>query len=370
MSRTEARAVAALMAIACGSSAAAAEERDFLARVRQLTFAGRRSGEGYFSPDGKKLVFQSEREPGNPFFQIYELDLSSGDSRRISTGSGKTTCAFFQPGTGSILFASTHHDPHSAELVRAEIDLRASGKQRRYDWDFDPEMDLYVERPDGTLERRTDARGYDAEASYSPDGVWIVFTSTRSAYAEAPDVEERGRSEADPSYFAEIYRMPATGGEPTRLTHTPGYDGGPFFTPDGERIVWRHFRPEGDIADVWTMRPDGSDPRRVTDFGSMSWAPFPHPSGAYLIFTSNKMGFANFELYLVDLGGTKEPVRVTYTDGFDGLAAFSPDGKTLAWTSTRRGGAGAQILLGEWNHEHALAALADAPARVSSGSDP
>src|SRR5688572_21781605 len=112
-----------------------------------------------------------------------------------------------------------------------------------------------------------------------------------------------------------------------RLTSVPGYDGGPFFSPDGTRIIWRRFDEQGLIADIWTMNLDGSDPRQITTFGAMSWAPYIHPSGQYVVFASNKLGFENFELFLVDIGGTKQPVRVTYSDGFDGLPVPSPDGK-------------------------------------------
>src|SRR5262245_47531363 len=122
-------------------------EAHLLTRVRQLTFEGRRSGEGYFSADGKRLVFQSEREPGNPFYQIYELDLQSGDTRRVSPGTGKTTCAFPRPGSQEVLFASTHHDPASPELQRKELEARQAGRERRYAWDYDPEMELYVAVP-------------------------------------------------------------------------------------------------------------------------------------------------------------------------------------------------------------------------------
>lgn len=338
-------------------------ESRFLTRMRQLTFEGRRAGEGYFSPDGERLVFQSEREPGNPFYQIYELSLVTGETRRISPGTGKTTCAFYRPGTGEILFASTHHDPRSREHQQAEIDFRSSGQERRYTWDYDPEMDLYVaDGGEGGLRRLTQVRGYDAEGSYSPDGRWIVFTSTRHAYAGELSEDERKQLELDPSYFAEIYIMRADGTDPRRLTRSAGYDGGPFFSPDGKRIVWRRFDEQGLIADLWTMAPDGSDARRITDFESMSWAPYPHPSGEYVIFTSNKHGFENFELFIVDTDGAKQPVRITYTDGFDGLPVPSPDGRTLAWTAMRNGKT-AQIYLGRWNHEAALKALEQAPAR-------
>ena len=339
-------------------------ERDFLSRVRRLTLEGRRAGEGYWSKDGQRLVFQSEREPGNPFYQIYTLDLASGETSRVSPGMGKTTCAFFDPATGDVLFASTHHDPRSAQLQKDELAFRASGQERRYSWDYDPEMDLYVRRTGtGALARLTETRGYDAEASYSPDGRWIVFSSTRQAYGRTLTADEQRQLEIDPSYFGEIYLMRSDGSGVTRLTSVPGYDGGPFFSPDGTRIVWRRFDEQGLIADIWTMNRDGSDQRQITDFGAMSWAPYIHPSNRYIIFASNKLGFESFELFIVDVAGTKEPVRVTYTDGFDGLPVPSPDGRQLAWTSNRAGGREGQIYLAQWSHENALARLEAAPLR-------
>ncbi len=341
-------------------------ENDLLTRTRRLTFEGRRAGEGYFSPDGARMVFQSERESGNPFYQIYELDLTNGDTRRISPGHGKTTCAFVQFGTGNILFGSTHHDPRSEELQKEELDFRASGQERRYSWDYDPEMEIYVFQSDtGELVRLTNVRGYDAEASYSPDGEWIVLSSMRNAYGRELSADEQKMLELNPSNFAEIYIMRADGSEQTRLTDVLGYDGGPFFSPDGEHIVWRRFDEEGLIADIWTMNPDGTDQQQITSFSSMSWAPYTHPSGEYILFATNKLGFANFEVFMVDFEGKKEPVRVTYTDGFDGLPVPSPDGSKLAWTSNRDGGGGGQIYLANWNHEKALDALEAAPLRAS-----
>ena len=142
---------------AAGQAPDGSRERDFLTRIRRLTVEGRRAGEGYWSPDGKRLVFQSEREPGNPFYQIYMLDLTTGDVKRISPGIGKTTCAFFRPGTDEILFASTQLDPKSKQYQDEELAFRASGKERRYSWDYDPEMDIFaLQREDRRAEAADD----------------------------------------------------------------------------------------------------------------------------------------------------------------------------------------------------------------------
>ncbi len=337
----------------------------FLSNARQLILEGARSGEGYFSADGKGLIFQSEREPGNPFYQIYWLDLETGDTARLSPGVGKTTCGFARPGTREVLFASTHLDPQARRKQEEELAFRASGKVRRYAWDYDAAMEIFSTSRDGAPPRRlTHSPGYDAEGAYSPDGRKIVFCSLRDAYPlENLSPADRKRYEMDPASFGEIYIMNADGSNPRRLTNRPGYDGGPFFSPDGERIVWRRFDKSGMNADIYTMKTDGTDVRRITDFKAMSWAPFYHPSGEYIIFTCNKEGFENFELYLVDTEGTREPLRATQAEGFDGLPVFSPDGRQLSWASTRTSDGKAQIFLADWDHAAAQQALARQPKR-------
>ena len=223
-----------------------------------------------------------------------------------------------------MLFASTHLDPGAKAKQQAEIEYRVTGKERRFTWDYDEHYDIFSAQRDGSkLKQLTSSIGYDAEGAYSPDGAKIVFCSLRDAYPlDKLSPEERKQFEKDPAYFGEIYIMNADGSDQKRLTNSPGYDGGPFFSPDGERVIWRHFQDNGMLADVYTMRLDGLDMRRLTDFASMSWAPYFHPSGEYVIFHSNKFGFANCELFIVDGRGEKEPVRITFTDKFDGSACF------------------------------------------------
>ena len=356
----------ALVASAVFAGEDAALEGRFVSNARQLIIEGKRSGEGYFSPDGKRMIFQSERDEGNPFYQMYVLDLESGETTRVSPGTGKTSCGFFQAGTGRVLFASTHEDAEAVAKQKAELEFRASGKQRRYSWDYDAAMDIFSANVDGTkLVNLTKSPGYDAEGAFSPDGRKIVFSSLRGAFPlEKLSAENRARYDKDPAWFGDIYIMDADGSNVRRLTNAPGYDGGPFFSPDGERILWRRFDASGMNADIFTMKLDGSDVRRLTDFKAMSWAPFFHPSGKYVVFTSNKLGFENFELFLVDAAGGREPVRVTFTPGFDGLPVFSPDGKKLSWASGRTSEGKSQIFLADWNHEAALKALEAAPKRA------
>ncbi len=331
-------------------------EAEFLKTPRQLTFAGARSGEGYFSPDGKKMIFQSEREPNNPFYQMYILDLATGDETRLSPGFGKTTCGWIHPNGTSALFSSTHLDPDAVKKQEDELEQRRSGNQRRYAWDFDEYYDIFRRDGDGQLIRLTDAVGYDAEGSYSPDGRLIAFASNRRAYTGELSEEEQALFAKDPSSAMDIYIMNADGSDVRRLTDSIGYDGGPFFSADGQHLTWRRFSKDGSTAEIFVMDIDGSNQRQLTELGMMSWAPFFHPSGDYVVFGTNVHGHANFELYIVATSGTSKPVRITHTEGFDGLPVFLPDGQHLAWTSTR-GNKISQIFIADWNDDAARQVL-------------
>lgn len=208
-------------------------EEQFLTNIRQLTLEGKSAGEGYFSPDGRFLIFQSERESENPFYQIYIMNLKTGETHRVSPGFGKTTCAFYRANSNEVLFASTHLDPEAKAKQQAEFEFRSSGKKRRFTWDYDEYYDIFSAQRDGSgLKQLTYAKGYDAEGAYSPDGSKIVFCSLRDAYpVENLSPEDKKRFEWNPAYFGEIYIMNADGSDQKRLTDWPGYDGGPFFSP-------------------------------------------------------------------------------------------------------------------------------------------
>jgi Tol biopolymer transport system component len=356
-----------LISCATGYASASllAADTPLLTNTRQLTFDGKRAGEGYFNHDGSLLVFQSERKDSNPFFQIYLMNLEDGDIEAISPGVGKTTCAWIHPDNNRVLFSSTHEDPKAADKQKEEFELRASGKERRYSWDYDEHYDLYAyDRDTNKYTNLTSTKGYDAEASYSPDGEWIVFASNRQAYDGSLDEEGKKKFDVDPAWAIDLYIMKADGTGLRRLTTSPGYDGGPFFSPDGKLICYRHFAENGATAEIMTMnvaevskQPVAGTPKQLTKLNAMSWAPYYHPSGKYLIFTTNLHGFNNFELYIVDAEGKKAPIRATETEGFDGLPVFSPKGDQLVWTSNRTTGQKSQLFIADWNHEAALQKL-------------
>lgn len=348
-------------------AASSDSETRFLSNVRQVTFEGRRAGEGYFNADGSKMIFQSERDPANPFYQIFLLDLNTGDTQLVSPGYGKTTCAWIHPDGQRALFASTHEDLKSLEHQKAELEKRATGKTKRYEWDYDEFYEIYTtEFGSNKYTNLTNARGYDAEGSYSPDGKWIAFSSNRHAFTDKLSAEDQRLLETDAKYFLDIYIMRADGSDVKRLTDVPGYDGGPFFSPDGKRICWRRFTPDGNVAEIWTMNINGSDQKQITKLGGMSWAPFYHPSGDYLIFTTDINGRSNFELYVVDTEGKHEPVRVSNLPGFDGLPVFFPDGKRLAWTANRTENKKGQIFFADFDDAAARKTITHAQERTGN----
>jgi Tol biopolymer transport system component len=298
-------------------------ESAHLSNLKQLTDLGE-TGEGYFSPDGKQVIFQSIRGD-HPFYQIYVRDLDSKAERMISTGFGRTTCAFFHPTARKIMYASSHLDPNrdsaADEARRKAEEAKKNPRGRRtYEWAFDPYMDIFECDLDGkNLKRLTDSPGYDAEGNWSPDGSKIVFCSCR---------ENGGKDKGN------IYVMNADGGEPRRLTDTPGYDGGPFFSPDGKRILYRAEIDKPDYLQVMIMDVDGSNKRRITKNEGVNWGPYWHPDGKHVIYATSLHGHQNYELYLVDVDSMKHE-RVTFMPGADVLPVFDATGKTLMWTSKR-----------------------------------
>lgn len=333
-------------------------EAILLSNTRQLITDGLRSGEGYFSAGGDRFIYQSEVPGDNPFYQIHLMDLATETASIVSPGIGLTTCSWVHPTLDRIMFSSTHEDPDALAKQAEEFEIRRSGIDRPYGWDYDRHYEIYQADSDGgNLVNLTNADGYDAEGSYSSDGSKILFASNREAYSRPLSRAERALLEDDASYFMDLYIMDADGGNVTQLTFSPGYDGGPFFSPDDSKIVWRRFNPDGNSAEIWTMNVDGAEARQLTAEAMVAWGPYFHPSGEYIIYSSNLLGHANFELFLIDVDGYGPPVRATNTEGADILPVFSPDGNRLAWSTTRTPDGAAQIHIGDWDHAAAMELL-------------
>lgn len=348
-----------LLAAACLLTVTHAGAAEFITEVTQLSDKEVRVGEAYYRADMQWMVYQAEVDGDNPFYQIFLKNLSNGKVQQVSPGIGKTTCSWVHPSQEKVLFSSTHEDQDAKAKMIAEIERRKSGERKPYAWDYDEFYEIYeADFTGGKIKNLTNTLGYDAEASWSPDGKLIAFASNRRAYTETLSEEEAALFKKDPSSMIDIYIMNADGTNVKRLTHTNSYDGGPFFSPDGKRIVWRRFSENGREAEIFTMNIDGSDQKQITRLNMMSWAPFYHPSNKYIIFSTNVHGHRNFELYIVDVDGEKEPVRVTDMDGFDGLPVFTPDGKYITWTSDRTPEKKGHLFHGKWNHEKALERLA------------
>ena len=333
-------------------------ESELLVGTHQLITDSLRSGEGYFSADGSQLIFQSEVAGNNPFYQIFVRDLQTGDTSLVSPGVGLTTCPWFHPNLDLVMFSSTHEDSQALAKQAEEIRIRESGIDRPYGWDYDSHYDIYQAKSDGSgLVNLTNTEGYDAEGSYSSDGKKILFASNREAYGRLLSQAEQKLFEDDSSYYMDLYIMDADGSNVQKLTNSPGYDGGPFFSADDTQIVWRRFNPDGNSAEIWVMDVDGTNQRQLTADSMVAWGPYFHPSGKYIIYSSNILGHANFELFMVDTKGLNPPIRVTNTEGTDILPVFSPDGKNIAWSTTRTSDGTSQIHYAQWNHSRALELL-------------
>ncbi|MCF6347298.1 MAG: hypothetical protein L3J20_03250 [Flavobacteriaceae bacterium] len=323
-------------------------EEKYFKSLRQVTFRGD-NAEAYWSFDDKQLVFQSNNKKWNVscdqmFLMNADETFDSIAPPMISTGKGRTTCAYFLPDNKHIIYASTHLGADECP----ETPLRKEGK---YIWPIYDTYDIFVADLKGNIVKQlTNEKGYDAEPTVSPKGDKIVFTSTRSG-----DLE--------------LYTMNIDGSDVKQITFELGYDGGAFFSPDGTKIIFRSSRPktekeikeykdllaEGLVQptemELYICNADGSDLRQLTHLGNANWSPFFHPSGKKILFSSNfeaERGFP-FNLYLIDIDG-KNLERVTHGETFDAFPVFSNDGKKLIFSSNRNNGGGhdTNLFIAEW----------------------
>ena len=315
-------------------------EAKHLPNIRQITSGMVKAGEGYFSPDEKTIIYQAVPQE-YPFYQIYKQPLAGGEPTLVSTGRGRTTCAYFAPDAEKLIFASSHLDPklpetEDKERKQQEEDAR-SGKRRRYQWDFDPYSDIFEADLDGKqLKNLTNTPGYDAEGAYSADGKLIAFCSDR---------------DGDP----DLYLMNADGSGLKQLTNNPGYDGGPFISPDGNWIVFRSDRKKEGFLQIHVISLDGKTDIALTDNNGVNWAPYWHPTEPYIVWTgadhSDPKVRPNYDLWLMkyeERDGKIIPGKITrLTDNAaaDVLPVFSPDGKQLMWTSTRTADHSSQLFI-------------------------
>ncbi len=294
-----------------------------LSNIQQVTFSSmgfEKAGEAYFSPDGQAIIFQAV-PIGEKQYQIYTMDLQTGVPRLVSTGKGACTCGFFRPDGQKILFASSHETP--SDFVREEE--ISSG----YKWDLTPYMNLYEANPDGScLKALTSGPAYHAECAFSADGKNIVYASNVSGSMQ-------------------LYICDADGENTRILTNGENcYHGGPFFSPNGEWIVFRADRQEKDLLQIFLIRSDGSEERQLTDNTHVNWAPYWHPNGRVIAYTTSKHGHFAYQIYLMEIE-TGQEHRLTHSQTFEGLPSFSTDGNRIAWTS-KRGDGTCQIFIADF----------------------
>jgi Tol biopolymer transport system component len=319
----------------------AAAEAAHLKNIKQVTFDFVRAGEGYFSPDGTKIIFQAEeKDTGNPFYQIFVMDLKTGRATRVSPGVGRTTCGFFRPDGRKVIFASSHGDPEAKKHQEAEYKQREEDAKkkapRRYSWDFDPHMKIYEANLDGSgLKCLTpDAKVYTAEGSYSADGRRIVFSS-----GSAGNVQ--------------LFTMNADGSGVKRITDAPNcYNGGPFFSPDGKKVIFRSDRKEKDRLQLYVINADGTGEKALTNEDKwVFWAPYWYKDNAHIIYTSadhsDPLARPNYDLWWMNTE-TGKKTRITYAPGQDVLPVFSPTYDKVMWTATRDGLRAAQLFIADF----------------------
>jgi TolB protein len=297
-----------------------------LRNIRQITNGGE-NAEAYFSFDGKQIVFQSTREPYK-CDQLFTMNSDGSGVKLVSTGKGRVTCGYFTPDGQRIIYASTH-------LGSPDCPPPAD-RSEGYVWAIYRDFDIFSAKRDGTdLRRLTNAPGYDAEGTISPDGKKILFTSARDG-----DLE--------------LYDMNIDGTNPRRLTHDLGYDGGAWHSQDGQWIVWRANRPKTpeeikrykDLfaknlvmpskMELFVMKADGTQQKQITFNGAANFAPYFMPDGKRIIFASNMNDprGGNFDLFVINRDGTGQQ-QITFDGNFDGFPMFTNDGKTLIWESNR-----------------------------------
>ena len=318
-----------------------------LKNIRQLTFGGN-NAEAYFSFDNSKLIFQSDWDKINPqgCDQIFIMNWQENPPKYklVSTGKGRTTCSYFLKDGKHIVYASTHEYDEKCP----ETKMFHEGK---YVWPL-YEYDIYLADTSGKIIKPLVKRpGYDAEATISPDGKYMIYTSDKSG-----DLE--------------LYKYNLETGEEVQLTNELGYDGGAFFSFDGEYIVWRASRPKGKDTtaykellkqhlvqptqmQVFVMKADGSEKKQITNLPGANWAPFFHPSGKKIIFASNHhtqdKGGRQFNLFMINIDGTGLE-QITYGKIFDAFPMFSYDGKYLVFSSNRQGKTREEtnVFIAEW----------------------